>query len=74
MIYFFGEYLGAIVFRAVFIFLGALLIGEFHWILYVFGAFLIYSGIKIFKEEDDMEIEPEKKSPHQTREEGFACF
>lgn len=52
--------LGAIVFRAVFIFLGALLIGEFHWILYVFGAFLIYSGIKIFKEEDDMEIEPEK--------------
>ncbi|MEQ9287277.1 MAG: TerC family protein [Cyclobacteriaceae bacterium] len=52
--------LGAIVFRAVFIFLGALLIGEFHWILYIFGAFLIYSGIKIFKEEDDMEIEPEK--------------
>lgn len=52
--------LGAIVFRAVFIFLGALLIGEFHWILYIFGIFLVYSGIKIFNEDDDMEIEPEK--------------
>lgn len=52
--------LGAIVFRAVFIFLGALLIGEFHWILYIFGAFLVYSGIKIFKDDDEMEIEPEK--------------
>lgn len=52
--------LGAIIFRAVFIFLGALLIGQFHWILYIFGAFLVYSGIKIFNEEEDMEIEPEK--------------
>lgn len=52
--------LGAIIFRAVFIFLGALLIGEFHWILYIFGVFLVYSGIKIFNEDDDMEIEPEK--------------
>lgn len=52
--------LGAIVFRAVFIFLGALLIGEFHWILYIFGVFLVYSGIKIFNEDDDMEVEPEK--------------
>ncbi len=52
--------LGAIVFRAVFIFVGALLISEFHWILYIFGVFLVYSGIKLFSEEDDMEIEPEK--------------
>ncbi|UXX80705.1 TerC family protein [Reichenbachiella carrageenanivorans] len=52
--------LGAIVFRAIFIFLGALLIGEFHWILYIFGIFLVYSGIKIFNEDEDMEIEPEK--------------
>ncbi|MBU2915843.1 TerC family protein [Reichenbachiella agariperforans] len=52
--------LGAIVFRAVFIFLGALLIGEFHWILYIFGIFLIYSGVKIFNEDEDMDIEPEK--------------
>ena len=52
--------LGAIVFRAVFIFVGALLIAQFHWILYIFGVFLVYSGIKLFSEEDDMELEPEK--------------
>lgn len=52
--------LGAIVFRAVFIFLGALLISKAHWILYIFGAFLVYSGLKIFKDDEDMEIEPEK--------------
>lgn len=50
--------LGAIVFRAIFIFLGALLISEFHWILYIFGVFLIYSGIKIFDENEEMEIDP----------------
>lgn len=52
--------LGAIVFRAVFIFVGALLISQFHWVLYIFGAFLVYSGIKLFSEDEDMEIEPEK--------------
>lgn len=52
--------LGAIVFRAIFIFLGALLITQFHWILYIFGAFLIYSGVKIFSEDEDMDIEPDK--------------
>lgn len=52
--------LGAIVFRAVFIFVGAFLIAQFHWILYIFGAFLIYSGVKIFGEEEEMEIEPDK--------------
>ncbi|MGL1887548.1 MAG: TerC/Alx family metal homeostasis membrane protein [Reichenbachiella sp.] len=52
--------LGAIVFRAIFIFLGAILITQFHWILYIFGVFLIYSGIKIFNEEEEMEIAPEK--------------
>ena len=52
--------LGAIVFRAIFIFLGGLLIGQFEWILYIFGAFLVYSGFKIFNEDEEMEIEPEK--------------
>lgn len=52
--------LGAIVFRAVFIFVGAILITQFHWILYIFGAFLIYSGVKIFSEDEEMQIEPEK--------------
>jgi len=52
--------LGAIVFRAFFIFLGALLIEEFHWILYIFGVFLLYSGIRIYFEDGDEKIEPEK--------------
>ncbi len=51
---------GAIVFRAIFIFLGAALIHEFHWILYFFGAFLLYTGGKmlISKEDDDHDFDP----------------
>jgi len=52
--------LGAIVFRAVFIFVGAILIQKFHWILYIFGVFLVYSGIRIYFEDGDEKIEPEK--------------
>lgn len=52
--------LGAIVFRAIFIFVGAFLIHKFHWILYIFGVFLIYSGIRIYFEDSDEKIEPEK--------------
>ncbi len=52
--------IGAIVFRAIFIFVGALLIHKFQWILYIFGVFLIYSGIRIYFEDGDEKIEPEK--------------
>ncbi|MCP4458867.1 MAG: TerC family protein [Cytophagales bacterium] len=52
--------LGAIVLRAIFIFVGAMLIAQFTWILYIFGVFLIYSGVKLFGGDEDMEIEPEK--------------
>lgn len=52
--------LGAVVFRGVFIFAVASFIGQFHWILYVFGVFLIYSGIKIYFEDSDEKIDPEK--------------
>jgi len=52
--------IGAVIFRAMFIFLGAFLIGQFHWILYIFGVFLIYSGIRIYFEDGDEKIEPEK--------------
>src|SRR6267143_351633 len=51
--------LGALVLRLTMIFLGATLITHFHWILYVFGAFLIYTGINMFREEDK-DIQPEK--------------
>jgi len=39
--------LGALVLRAAFIFAGAALIAHFHWVLYVFGAFLILTGVKM---------------------------
>ena len=52
--------LGAVFFRGIFIFVGAYLIAQFHWILYVFGVFLIYSGIKIYFEDSDEKIDPEK--------------
>jgi tellurite resistance protein TerC len=52
--------LGAVVFRGIFIFVGAIFIHEFHAILYVFGVFLIYSGIKIYFEDSDEKIDPEK--------------
>ena len=40
--------LGAIIMRTVMIFAGAWLISQFHWILYVFGAFLLITGIKMY--------------------------
>lgn len=52
--------LGAVVFRGIFIFVGALWIAKYHWLLYVFGVFLIYSGIKIYFEDSDEKIDPEK--------------
>jgi tellurite resistance protein TerC len=52
--------LGAVFFRGLFIFVGALLIHQFHWILYIFGVFLIYSGIKIYFEDNEEKIDPEK--------------
>jgi tellurite resistance protein TerC len=51
--------LGALIMRAIFIAAGVGLILRFHWIIYVFGAFLVYSGIKLFFQEE-AEIHPEK--------------
>ena len=52
--------LGAVFFRGIFIFVGALLIAQWHFILYIFGVFLLYSGIKIYFEDSDEKIDPEK--------------
>ncbi|HEX5170736.1 MAG TPA: TerC family protein [Cyclobacteriaceae bacterium] len=52
--------IGAIVFRAIFIFVGAYLIHQIHSILYIFGVFLIYSGVRIYFEDGNDKIEPEK--------------
>jgi tellurite resistance protein TerC len=51
--------LGALVMRVIFIFAGVALIEKFHWTIYLFGLFLIYTGYKMFTEKDK-QIEPEK--------------
>jgi tellurite resistance protein TerC len=55
---FFGI-LGAIVLRGVFILSGAALLAKFHWVIYVFGAFLVYTGIKIILQEN-VQVHPER--------------
>jgi tellurite resistance protein TerC len=54
--------LGALVLRFVFIFAGAALIQRFHWLLLVFGAFLVYQGLKIVWEKEETH-----KDPHEFR-------
>ena len=51
--------MGALVMRLTMIFIGAALINRFHWIIYVFGAFLVYTGIKMFRQEE-ADIQPEQ--------------
>lgn len=53
--------LGAIVMRFIFIFVGSTLIQKYDWIIYVFGAFLIFTGIKMFLNRNEEEkIDPSK--------------
>ena len=51
--------LGALIMRAGFIFAGVALIGKFHWVIYIFGAFLIYTGFKIYFQKDES-VQPDK--------------
>ncbi len=51
--------LSAVVMRAVFIFAGAALVAQFHWVLYLFGAFLIYTAFKLAL-QDEEEVHPER--------------
>lgn len=54
--------LGAIVFRGIFIGLGAAIVNEFTWVLYFFAAFLVFTGIKMLVsgEEDEMDLADNK--------------
>jgi tellurite resistance protein TerC len=52
--------LGAIVFRIIFITIGIALVANFSWILYIFGAFLVFTGIKMFFVEQNDEFDPGK--------------
>jgi tellurite resistance protein TerC len=51
--------LGALIMRITMIFLGTELILRFHWVIYFFGAFLVYTAVRMFREQE-MSIEPEE--------------
>jgi tellurite resistance protein TerC len=55
----------AIVFRIIFIALGIELINRFHWLLYVFGFFLLYTGYKLFFQKDEAEFDPGETKIYQ---------
>jgi tellurite resistance protein TerC len=50
--------LGALVMRMTMIAIGATLVEQFHWVLYIFGAFLIYTGFKMLR-QDESDASPE---------------
>lgn len=55
----------AIVLRVIFITVGIALIARFHWILYIFGAFLLYTGAKMFFAKSDQEFDPEENTVYR---------
>ena len=56
--------LGALVMRAIFIFAGAALLQEFHWLMYVFGAILVITAVKLLVMSDEG-IDPEKNAVYR---------
>lgn len=55
----------AIVFRVIFITVGVALVEQFHWLLYIFGVFLVYTGFKMFTAGDDKEFNPHESSVYK---------
>lgn len=51
---------GALVMRVVFILVGVELIHKFHWLIYIFGGFLVYTGIRFLTQKEDATIDPDK--------------
>lgn len=51
---------GALVMRAALIFVGVTLINQFHWVLYIFGAFLVFTGVKMALQDETVEVHPER--------------
>ncbi len=50
----------AIIFRVIFITLGVALVAKFSWLLYIFGVFLLYTGVHMFKANDEEQFDPHK--------------
>ena len=61
--------LGALILRAIFIATGSALLSNFHWMIYVFGGFLVVTGIKMYLQGDE-KIEPEKNPVVRLFEDG----
>lgn len=55
----------AILFRVIFITLGVALVERFHWILYLFGVFLIYTGYKMFASTEEEEFDPKQSKVYK---------
>lgn len=53
--------MGALVMRVIMILIGSELIERFHWVIYIFGAFLVYTGVKMFRQEES-DIDPENRA------------
>jgi tellurite resistance protein TerC len=51
--------IGALIMRAIFIFAGVAIINKFHWVIYIFGVFLIFTGIKMLFHKDE-QVVPDK--------------
>jgi TerC family integral membrane protein len=50
--------IGALIMRGIFIVAGVALVHRFHWIIYLFGAFLVYTGFKLFGEGEEEQVDP----------------
>jgi tellurite resistance protein TerC len=55
----------AIIFRIVFITVGVAVVSRFHWVLYIFGAFLVYTGIKMFGSNQEESFNPENNAAYK---------
>ena len=55
----------AIIFRIIFITVGVALVDRFHWILYIFGVFLVYTGYKMFTAKEDEEFDPQESKVYR---------
>lgn len=52
--------LGALVMRGVLILVGVTVIREFHWVIYLFGAFLVFTGVRMAIQKETLELQPER--------------
>ena len=52
--------IGALIMRGIFIVAGVALVHRFHWIIYLFGAFLVYTGFKLLGEGEEEQVDPSR--------------